>query len=74
MPLAATLHSPVFHQVEVLLALMRGLDFSHLRGTVMAFLTRHSLAICPCVSVPATSRLRSRPRKWMSSGVVVGPV
>ena len=30
-------HSPVFHQVEVL-ALDEGLDFSHLRGTVMAFL------------------------------------
>jgi len=32
-------HSPVFHQVEVL-ALDEGLDFSHLRGTVMAFLKR----------------------------------
>ncbi|WP_320674961.1 phenylalanine--tRNA ligase subunit alpha [Prochlorococcus sp. MIT 1341] len=31
-------HSPVFHQVEVL-AIDEGLDFSHLRGTVMAFLT-----------------------------------
>ena len=30
-------HSPVFHQVEVL-AIDAGLDFSHLRGTVMAFL------------------------------------
>ena len=30
-------HSPVFHQVEVL-AIGEGLDFSHLRGTVMAFL------------------------------------
>jgi len=30
-------HSPVFHQVEVL-ALDEGLDFTHLRGTVMAFL------------------------------------
>ena len=30
-------HSPVFHQVEVL-AIDVGLDFSHLRGTVMAFL------------------------------------
>ena len=30
-------HSPVFHQVEVL-ALDEGLNFSHLRGTVMAFL------------------------------------
>ena len=30
-------HSPVFHQVEVL-AIDEGLDFSHLRGTVMAFL------------------------------------
>ncbi len=30
-------HSPVFHQVEVL-AIDKGLDFSHLRGTVMAFL------------------------------------
>ncbi len=30
-------HSPVFHQVE-LLAIDQGLDFSHLRGTVMAFL------------------------------------
>jgi phenylalanyl-tRNA synthetase alpha chain len=30
-------HSPVFHQVEVL-ALDEGLDFSHLRGTVTAFL------------------------------------
>jgi len=30
-------HSPVFHQVEVL-APDEGLDFSHLRGTVMAFL------------------------------------
>jgi phenylalanyl-tRNA synthetase alpha chain len=30
-------HSPVFHQVEVL-ALDEGLDFSHLRGTVMVFL------------------------------------
>jgi len=30
-------HSPVFHQVE-LLAIDEGLDFSHLRGTVMAFL------------------------------------
>ncbi len=30
-------HSPVFHQVEVL-AIDDGLDFSHLRGTVMAFL------------------------------------
>ncbi|ABB34668.1 phenylalanine--tRNA ligase subunit alpha [Synechococcus sp. CC9605] len=29
-------HSPVFHQVEVL-AIDEGLDFSHLRGTVMAF-------------------------------------
>jgi len=29
--------SPVFHQVEVL-AIDEGLDFSHLRGTVMAFL------------------------------------
>ena len=30
-------HSPVFHQVEVL-AIDEGLDFSHLRGTVMGFL------------------------------------
>ena len=30
-------HSPVFHQVEVL-AIDEGLDFSHLRGTVMEFL------------------------------------
>ena len=30
-------HSPVFHQVEVL-AIDEGLDFSHLRGTMMAFL------------------------------------
>ncbi len=30
-------HSPVFHQVEVL-AIDEGLDFSHLRGTVMSFL------------------------------------
>ena len=30
-------HSPVFHQVEVL-SIDVGLDFSHLRGTVMAFL------------------------------------
>ena len=30
-------HSPVFHQVEVL-AIDEGLDFSHLRGSVMAFL------------------------------------
>ena len=30
-------HSPVFHQVEVL-AIDEGLDSSHLRGTVMAFL------------------------------------
>tara|TARA_Y100001968_G_scaffold327990_1_gene374213 strand:- start:2765 stop:3772 length:1008 start_codon:yes stop_codon:yes gene_type:complete len=30
-------HSPVFHQVEVL-AIGEDLDFSHLRGTVMAFL------------------------------------
>jgi phenylalanyl-tRNA synthetase alpha chain len=30
-------HSPVFHQVE-LLAIDEGLDFSHLRGTVTAFL------------------------------------
>ena len=30
-------HSPVFHQVEVL-AIDEKLDFSHLRGTVMAFL------------------------------------
>ncbi len=30
-------HSPVFHQVEVL-AIDQGLNFSHLRGTVMAFL------------------------------------
>ena len=30
-------HSPVFHQVEVL-AIDEELDFSHLRGTVMAFL------------------------------------
>jgi phenylalanyl-tRNA synthetase alpha chain len=30
-------HSPMFHQVEVL-AIDEGLDFSHLRGTVMAFL------------------------------------
>ena len=30
-------HSPVFHQIE-LLAIDEGLDFSHLRGTVMAFL------------------------------------
>ncbi len=30
-------HSPVFHQVEVL-AIDKGLNFSHLRGTVMAFL------------------------------------
>tara|TARA_B100000029_G_scaffold377810_1_gene372531 strand:+ start:925 stop:1932 length:1008 start_codon:yes stop_codon:yes gene_type:complete len=30
-------HSPVFHQVEVL-AIDEGLDFSHLRGTVLAFL------------------------------------
>ena len=30
-------HSPVFHQVEVL-AIDEGLDFSHLRGKVMAFL------------------------------------
>ena len=30
-------HSPVFHQVEVL-AIDEGIDFSHLRGTVMAFL------------------------------------
>jgi len=30
-------HSPVFHQVEVL-AIDEGLDFSHLRGTVMQFL------------------------------------
>ncbi len=32
-------HSPVFHQVEVL-ALDEGLDFTHLRGTVIAFLQR----------------------------------
>jgi phenylalanyl-tRNA synthetase alpha chain len=32
-------HSPVFHQVEVL-AIDEGLDFSHLRGTVTAFLQR----------------------------------
>ena len=30
-------HSPVFHQIEVL-AIDEDLDFSHLRGTVMAFL------------------------------------
>ena len=30
-------HSPVFHQIE-LLAIDEALDFSHLRGTVMAFL------------------------------------
>jgi len=30
-------HSPVFHQIEVL-AIDEGLDFSHLRGSVMAFL------------------------------------
>ena len=30
-------HSPVFHQIEVL-AIDESLDFSHLRGTVMAFL------------------------------------
>ena len=30
-------HSPVFHQVEVL-AIDEGLDFSHLRGTIRAFL------------------------------------
>ncbi len=30
-------HSPVFHQIEVL-AIDEGLDFSHLRGTVMEFL------------------------------------
>jgi phenylalanyl-tRNA synthetase alpha chain len=30
-------HSPVFHQVEVL-AIDEGLDFTHLRGTVTAFL------------------------------------
>ncbi len=30
-------HSPVFHQIEVL-AIDEFLDFSHLRGTVMAFL------------------------------------
>ncbi len=30
-------HSPVFHQVEVL-AIDEGLDFGHLRGTVMTFL------------------------------------
>ncbi len=30
-------HSPVFHQVEVL-AIDEGLDFSHLRGTVLSFL------------------------------------
>ena len=30
-------HSPMFHQVEVL-AIDEGLDFTHLRGTVMAFL------------------------------------
>ena len=30
-------HSPVFHQIEVL-AIDKGLDFSHLRGTVLAFL------------------------------------
>ncbi len=30
-------HSPIFHQVEVL-AIDEGLDFSHLRGTVMEFL------------------------------------
>ncbi|WP_413683824.1 phenylalanine--tRNA ligase subunit alpha [Prochlorococcus sp. MIT 1011] len=30
-------HSPVFHQIEVL-AIDENLDFSHLRGTVMAFL------------------------------------
>ncbi len=30
-------HSPVFHQVEVL-AIDEGLNFSHLRGTVLAFL------------------------------------
>ncbi|MFM9111454.1 MAG: phenylalanine--tRNA ligase subunit alpha [Prochlorococcaceae cyanobacterium] len=33
-------HSPVFHQVEVL-ALDEGLDFSHLRGTVTAFLRQY---------------------------------
>ena len=32
-------HSPVFHQVEVLV-LDEGLDFGHLRGTVTAFLRR----------------------------------
>ena len=37
-------HSPVFHQVEVL-AIDEGLDFSHLRGTVMAFL-KAFLVIC----------------------------
>ena len=30
-------HSPVFHQIEVL-AIDEGINFSHLRGTVMAFL------------------------------------
>ena len=46
-------HSPVFHQVEVL-AIDEGLDFSHLRGTVMAFL-KASSGICRCASGPVTS-------------------
>jgi len=63
-------HSAVFHQVEVL-AIDEGLDFSHLRGTVMAFL-KAFFGMFQCGSGPAISPSPSRRPKWMCSGVVVG--
>ena len=63
-------HSPVFHQVEVL-AIDEGLDFSHLRGTVMAFLKASSVT-CQCVSGPVISPSPSPPPRWMCSGAAAG--
>ncbi|MDP6309678.1 MAG: phenylalanine--tRNA ligase subunit alpha [Prochlorococcaceae cyanobacterium ETNP14_MAG_4] len=64
-------HSPVFHQVEVL-AIDEGLDFSHLRGTVMAFLKaffgdmpgRFRASYVPCTEPSAEVDVQWRGR-WL---------
>ena len=64
-------HSPVFHQVEVL-AIDEGLDFSHLRGTVMAFLkaffgdlpVRFRASYFPCTEPSAEVDVQWRGR-WL---------
>lgn len=60
-------HSPVFHQVEVL-AIDEKLDFSHLRGTVMAFFKSIFLEIFLFDLGLAISHLRSHQQKLMSNG------